>query len=185
MPMSSTPLKPWSADELPRLPPGWRYEIDAGKLVIMAPAGFRQGRLVSRIDHLLRQFVEATGAGDVTAGEVGFYLQHDPDTLRAPDVAFFGADKAAQLAAAVGFPDIPPDLAVEVHDPSERDLPRKVQQYLAAGVRSVWVVDPAAQTVTQYAPGREPVTLRSRDDTITDPCLPGFACRLRDLFGDG
>ena len=29
---------PWTADELTRLPDGWRYEIDGGKLIIMAPA---------------------------------------------------------------------------------------------------------------------------------------------------
>ena len=39
LPVSATTRKPWTADELGRLPKPWRYEIDEGELVIMSPAG--------------------------------------------------------------------------------------------------------------------------------------------------
>ncbi len=36
--MATATRKPWTAEELERLPDGWRYEIDEGELIIMTPA---------------------------------------------------------------------------------------------------------------------------------------------------
>ncbi|MBE3598653.1 MAG: Uma2 family endonuclease [Limnochordaceae bacterium] len=78
---------------------------------------------------------------------------------------------------------MPPVLAVEVHDRSEPDLSRKVQQYLAAGVQVVWVVDLEARSLTRHAPGQPPRTWGSPEAVIEEPVLPGFGCRLQDLLG--
>lgn len=72
---------------------------------------------------------------------------------------------------------------MEVHDSSDQDMARKVQQYLRAGVRSVWVVEPEQQTFTQHRPAGGPVVLTDPDALVEDPVLPGFSCRLRELFG--
>jgi Uma2 family endonuclease len=117
-------------------------------------------------------------------GEVGVYLRREPlETLRGIDVAFYSIERVKRMGDETGYVDVPPDLAVEVHDPSEPDLSRKVQQYLAAGVRSVWVVDPDARTLTQHRSGEAPRTIADLDATVEEPVLPGFACRLRELFG--
>jgi Uma2 family endonuclease len=180
--MTVVPRRPWTAEELVRLPDGWRYEIDEGELVIMTPAGFQHGRLVSRVDTMLRSFVDAHNLGEVLAGEAGFFVRRDPDTLRAPDVAFYSHERLSRIRDRSGFPEVPPDLAVEVHDPSEPDLDRKVRQYLEAGVRAVWVLDPGLRTLTRYAPEEPPRTWSSPDDEITEPVLPGFSCRLGDFL---
>ena len=86
--MAAMTRKPWTAEELQRLPEGWRYEIDEGELVIMTPAGWRHNRAVTRIARLLGNFVEERGlGGEVITNELGILLrQHPVHTLRAPDV---------------------------------------------------------------------------------------------------
>ena len=176
--------RPWTADELCRLPEGWRYEIDEGELVIMAPAGHRHANTVTNVAVLIGSFVKAHRLGKVDTGELGVYLHRAPDTLRGIDVAFYANERVVRIGDTEGFPDVPPDLAVEVHLPDEPDLQRKVQQYLAAGVRSVWVVDPSKRTLTQHRPAAQPEVITDRDAPVRDPVLPGFECRLRELFGE-
>ncbi len=176
--------KPWTADELCRLPEGWRYEIDEGELIITAPAGFEHNDITGNTFVRLWQFVHDHRLGKVLTNETGVYLHHDPDTLRGLDVAFFSNERLVRITDRKGYPDVPPDLAVEVHLPDERDMQRKVQQYLAAGVRSVWVIDPRKRTLTQHRPGKQPALIAEMGATVQEPVLPGFECRLRDLFGE-
>ena len=174
--------EPWTAKELARLPAGWRYEIDAGELIIMAPAGRRHGQLVVHIATLLNVFVTAHQLGEVNGAELGVYLQDNPETLRGVDVAFYSVARVRQLGGETGFVHVPPDLAVEVHDSSEPDIHRKVEQYLAAGVRSVWVVDPERRTLVQYRPGDNARVIADPDAAVEDGVLPGFSCRLGELL---
>lgn len=181
--MNAITVKPWTADELCRLPKGWRYEIDDGELVIMSPGGRRHGRTVIRIAYLLESFVSANRLGEVDGGEFGVFVRRGPlQVLRGIDVAFYGAERLLQLGDEEGFADVVPDLAVEVHLPDERDMQRKVDQYLAAGVRSVWVVDPRKRTLTKYHAGNDPVVLTDPHAVVTEPVLPGFECRLQEVF---
>jgi Uma2 family endonuclease len=182
---TTTKKKPWTADELSRLPKLWRYEIDEGELVIMSPAGRRHSRILMATGALLRNFVHAHKLGEVVGGEFGVYLQREPQTLRGIDVAFYSSERVKQMGDDdKGFPDVPPDLAVEIHLPDERDMQRKVVQYLAAGVRSVWVIDPDARTLAQHRPGKAPRMLADPEMVVEESVLPGFACRLRELFGE-
>ena len=176
--------QPWTADELYRLPAGWRYEIDEGELVIMPPAGFDHGDCAGNVTVVLGSFIKERHLGRILTGEVGFRLRAGPETLRAADVAFVANEHVPGTPGRRGFSDVPPDLAVEVHDPSEHDLARKVQQYLAAGVRAVWVLDPVGHTLTQHRPGQEPLVTSELDAVVGEPILPGFSCCLRDLFGE-
>ena len=185
MGMTTRAKKPWTADELFRLPEGWRYEIDEGELVITSPAGRRHGRLVANVTRILGNFVTMHNLGEVESGEVGFYLQHDPETLRGVDVAVYSSERVEEMGRDEdGFPDVAPDIAVEVHRPDESGMQRKVQQYLAAGVRSVWVLDPRQRTLAQHRPGEAPRVIADMDAMVEEPVLPKFECRLRDLFGE-
>jgi Uma2 family endonuclease len=85
-----------------------------------------------------------------------------------------------------GFWPGPPDLAVEVLSPEDRpsDCLAKVDEYLLSGVPLVLVVDPDMKTVTAYRRSAAPITLRSGADLLDlDEIIPGFGCRLRDIFG--
>ncbi|MCL6498945.1 MAG: Uma2 family endonuclease [Firmicutes bacterium] len=182
--MSTVARRPRTGEEPVRLPEGWRHEIDGGKMVNTAPAGSEHGRIPSLADALLRAFVQAHRLGEVVSGDVGILLNRGPDALRAPDVAFYSRERLQQIRDRTGFPQVAPDLAVEVRDPAEPDLTRKVHQYLQAGVRAVWVVDSQVRSLTRYAP-REQARLRSDPaDVVEEPVLPGCRFHPWEVFGD-
>lgn len=181
--MAITTKTPWTADELKRLPATHRYEIDEGELVIMSPSGRRHARIVIAIARRLANFVHDHHLGEVDGGELGIYLQRAPQTLRGADIAYFSTERVRRLGDTTGFVDVPPDLVVEVHLPDEYDMQRKVEQYLRAGVRAVWVVDPDESTLTRHAAGEPARTWRAPDDGVEEPLLPGFSCRLAELLG--
>jgi len=67
----------------------------------------------------LAQHVEENGLGAVFAAETGFLLEGNPDTVRAPDVAFVRRDRVEEVGETAGFFPGPPDLAVEVVSPGD------------------------------------------------------------------
>ena len=101
-----------TAEELARLPDtGQRYELVRGELITMAPPGGVHGRTTTRIDRRLDTYVEGEGLGVVVAGDVGFFLSHNRDTVRAPDVAFISTERLPEGGLAEGYIEGPPDLS--------------------------------------------------------------------------
>ena len=76
------------------------------------------------------------------------------------------------------------DLAVEVLSPTDRlpEVRDKVEEWLSAGTRLVWLVDPAAHTVTVYRTLDDLQLLSEHDVLDGGQVVPGFACRVRELF---
>ena len=72
---------------------GKRTELVEGELVVMAPAGGRHGRIANTIAYFLTQVSRDRKWGTVFAAETGFLLRRDPDTVRAPDVAFVSSER--------------------------------------------------------------------------------------------
>jgi Uma2 family endonuclease len=119
----------------------------------------------------------------LTAAETGFQIARDPDTVRAPDVGFVLSEREPGEPVKGYFPG-PPDLAVEVLSPDDRasEVLAKVRDWLAAGCRRVWVVDPRTRTVSVYRSPSEIVVL-SESDTLTDEeLLPGFHLPVGEIF---
>jgi Uma2 family endonuclease len=154
-----------------------------GRLIVREPAGGRHGAVAARMAYRLMAHVEATRAGRVYAAETGFKIASDPDTVRAPDVAFVAAGRLADLEPA-GFLVGGPDLAVEVLSPDDRPgaVLQKVGDWLAAGTVLVWVIDPERRAAATY--GADGATHLLEPDGILSgaPVLPGFACPLVDLW---
>ena len=133
--------------------------------MMVSPAGYEHGDVAARILGFLFLFVRQHRLGTVTAAETGFQIGHDPDTVRAPDVGFVRADRVPHERTR-GFFLGPPDLAVEVVSPNDRagELLTKVQEWLAAGCRVVWIADPSSQTISVYRGSRETALLTIADD---------------------
>lgn len=158
-------------------------ELIGGELVIMSPTGIDHGRFASRIVAALENHVTQRGLGVVTTAEAGFQLTHDPDTVRAPDVAFLRAERFPP-GGVKGFFQGPPDLAVEVVSPSDRasEVAAKVQDWLRAGCSMVWVVDPEKRTVSVHRP-RDAVAVLTTSDTLTGgDLLPEFSMQVLAIF---
>ncbi len=174
----------WTAEELFALGEEERYELIEGKLIPMTPTGLLHGDVELALATVLRAFVHPRRLGRVVVGEVGFVLRRDPDTVRAADVAFIRAERLPPEGLPTGFFEGAPDLAVEILSPTDRyaDLLYKVSQWLEAGTRQVWVVDPARRTVTIFQPDGTLRLLHESDELDGGDVLPGFRCLIRDLF---
>lgn len=172
---------------------GKRVELVRGAVVVREPVGFRHGDLTSRLDAALRAHLAAErqangwdrARGRVATADPGFTISRNPDTVRAPDIAYVSRERYAGPMPD-GFPEFAPDLAVEVRSP--RDHPAaviaKVGEWLAAGGLLVWVVDPPRQQVVVYRANGS-VTVVGLADTLSgDDVLPGFAWPVAELFVD-
>ena len=95
-----------------------RCELIRGELRMMIPPGFEHGRVTINVTAAVVSFVRARQLGVLHCAETGFVLARDPDTVRAPDLAFTCADRAAPPER--GFVPSAPDLAVEVLSPDDR-----------------------------------------------------------------
>ena len=175
----------FTAEDLQHLPSTeQRMELVKGKVYDMPPAGGRHGDVAMEIGALLRVHVRANDLGRVFAAETGFILHRNPDTVRAPDAAFVAAGRLPEGELPAGYPELAPDLVVEVLSPNDRagEVAGKVDDWLSAGVQLVWVLDPASRTATVYRPG-EPVEVLSLDERLSGgSVIPGFDCPIGELF---
>ena len=109
----TTKLKFITADELLRMPrDSNQYELIRGVLVAKMPTGRLHGETVTMTNYLLTGYVIANDYGSISSGEPGYRLERDPDTVRAPDVAWFAPGRIPE--GTQGYPELAPDLAIEV-----------------------------------------------------------------------
>jgi Uma2 family endonuclease len=160
-----------------------RCELVRGELIMMSPAGAEHGRIVARMTLRLAGFVEEGAYGIVFGAETGFCIAHEPDTVRAPDVAFVRAERVGAELGRGFFPG-PPDLSVEVLSPDDRagEVLAKVQDWLDAGCLAVWVADPRTRTVTVYHSRSDIVVLGDSETLSGGALLPGFNLPVSKLF---
>ena len=166
---------------------GYRYDLLAGNLIRVSPAGFRHGRLAAEIAYRLRAFVgDHPGLGVVVGAETGFRLSRNPDTVLGPDAAVVRPERLPSPEVQSGYLELAPDLVVEIVSPSDRwtTVSEKVDSYLAAGVSLVWVVEPKARAVRVYTSEAAERRMRADHDDVleAEPVLSGFGLPLTELF---
>jgi Uma2 family endonuclease len=181
--MTTTPQL-LTAEDLWRMPNNQRRELVNGELRTMAPAGFEHGAVITNVAFLLARHVKAQRLGVVLGAETGFILARNPDTVRGADVAFVSTASLPQGPLPTSFFPGAPDLAVEVVSPSDTmvDVENKVDDYLAAGTRLVWVVNPRHKTVTAHRPQTPPQVLGQADTLTGMDVVPGFSCSVSEIF---
>ena len=172
-----------TAEELERFPEDdWRYELAEGRLIRMSPAGYVHGRVTMRVGFLLEQHVRTHNLG-VVQNEVGFKLASNPDTVRAPDIAFIRRDRIPSTDPK-GFWNGPPDVAVEVLSPDDTptEIRKKAVEYLTRGASIVLVIDPGSKTATTFTDGTSTTIAGADEELSLSPVVAGFRCRVRDIF---
>ena len=114
----------------------------------------------------------------------GSSVASNPDTVRAPDIAFIGTERVLLTGVPDKFWPGPPDLAVEVLSPDDTvyEVEEKVDEWLSAGAQAVWVVNPRKQTVVVHRLQAPVRTFTARDRLDGEDVLPGFSCDLAKVF---
>jgi Uma2 family endonuclease len=167
---------------MPQPEDGTRQELVRGVIVTMPPPGGLHGACCSKVDRRVGVFVETNNLGTVVCNDAGFVSERDPDTVRGPDVSYWSRERLPQVPE--GYIEVPPDLAVEVVSPGDRysRVQGKVHHHLTHGVRLLWVVDPQDRSVTVHRP-QQPMAILGENDALTgEDVLPGFTCRVAELF---
>jgi Uma2 family endonuclease len=179
------PEKLYTPEDLLRMPDGDRYELVDGRLVehnMSFWSSYVAGTLLNKISN----YCAAGRPGWVVPEGTSYQCFPDsPDRVRKADVSFIRLDRwSMEQAQAEGHVRIAPDLAVEVLSPNDLayEVDAKVEEFLAAGVRLVWVVNPEKRTVRVYRAQGTGTILREQDELDGEDVLPGFRCPIRELF---
>ena len=157
-------------------------ELVRGRLIVREPPGGRHGAVAASLCREIGNHVHAQQLGTVYL-ETGFTLARNPDTVRGPDVAFVRKDRA-ENPVPVGFPEFTPDLVVEVLSPGDRpgETLAKIGDWLDAGARLVWVIDPERRIARVYRPDGRETTIAAGGQLDGEDVLPGFTCGLAGIF---
>jgi Uma2 family endonuclease len=143
-------------------------------------------RIMVRVAHLLESWLDQQPEprGAVLCGEAGVRLRRNPDTTVGIDVVYISAELAARQGGETSLIDGVPVLVVEILSPSDtiEQIDEKLDSYLQAGVRVVWVIDPHDHTLVVYRPGAEPEMLNAGQELSGEPDLPGFRVPLASFF---
>ena len=172
-----------TADELQHVyVPDKRVELVRGLLVVRELPGMRHARVAMDLALALGAHVRAAALGRVYA-EAGFKLASNPDTVRGPDVAFIRRDRIPDPEP-TGFAHFAPDLVVEVISPGDRpgEVLAKVADWLSAGTRLVWVLDPGRRVARVYRDDGTEQILTADESLDGGDVVPGFSCPVGEIF---
>jgi Uma2 family endonuclease len=179
--VSDVPLV--TADELLEMSfPDKVVELVRGHLVVREPPSTRHGRVLANMAYFLGVFVRAHDLG-VVIGGAGFKIEQNPDTVRAPDVGFIARERAAEVPAR-NYAAFAPTLLAEIVSPNDRpgEVLAKAGDWLKAGARLVWVIDPQHDAAQVFRPDGT-VTLLGVDQFLDgEDVLPGFQVALSEIL---
>lgn len=173
----------YTPEDLLTMEDGEHYELVDGELV-EREMSMLSSNVASRVVRILDAYVDERRLGWTMDAECGYQCFPDPVRIRRPDASFISQQRLPSDRAQHGHVRIPPDLVVEVVSPTDLmyKVERKVREYLAAGVRLVWVFSPEVRTVYVYRLGGRATVLGDEDILSGEDVVPGFSSPVADFF---
>jgi Uma2 family endonuclease len=184
MPATHSQTDLMTAEELEHVSmPDKQVELVRGHLVVREPPSTWHGGVAAKLTYIIGAFVYQRELGRVFGQDTGFKIASDPDTVRAPDVAFVSAGRLG-LIRMRGYASLAPDLLAEVVSPDDRpgELLAKVADWLAAGARIVWVIDPFRSEARVYRADGSLTIVDAHGSLGGEDVLPGFGCSLEEVL---
>jgi Uma2 family endonuclease len=160
-----------------------RWELVRGEVQEMPPAGWEHGVQSASLAHYLWDHVKKNDLGQVLTNDPGFLVARNPDTVRAPDIAFIPKSKVPATLPK-GWITVVPDLVVEVISSNDRwsKVQDKIAEWLRFGVRTIWVADAESRSISVYRPD-QPLRVLTEQDTLEgEGIVPGFSLPVREVF---
>jgi Uma2 family endonuclease len=171
-------------EELLSMPDSAHYELIDGELK-ERNVSYLSSLVASQIIRQLGNHVDAKRLGSVLPPDFGYRcFAWKPRRVRRADVSFIRTERLTDEVLSAGDCPIPPDLAVEVVSPNDSvpELNLKIEEYLRAGVKLVWVVDPEIRTLDIYRSDGTTQRLRENDQLTGEDVVPGFSCQVALLL---
>jgi Uma2 family endonuclease len=181
------PQKDVTPEDLLAMPDGGRFELVDGKLRELK-VSLLSTVIAALITRILGNHCHAHSSGWIPSAELGYQcFSWKPGQVRRADVSFIRAERVTAERWHEGFCPIPPDLAVEVVSPNDQvdELDEKINEYLRAGVKLIWVVHPVLRAVQVFRSDGTVGWLRLDDELSGEDVIPGFQCRVSELFPKG
>lgn len=185
--MTIAPERLITADEFFCMPDdGKIYELVEGRLEEVGATSPRSSAVAAAILALLYTFVHPRKLGVVGGADWGTKLFSNPDTVRAPDVCFVRMERLPGGKVPIKFQDGVPDVLIEVLSPSDRyrKTARKVREYLQAGARLVWVIDPEDRSAVVHRADGTSDEYEADGVLSGEDVIPGFTLNLADIWVD-
>jgi Uma2 family endonuclease len=160
-----------------------QFELVRGEVVEMSRPGERHCVICGNVGWVLNNYVRQRRRGRVLSNDPGIILEKDPDTVRGPDVAFFDDVKPYDQLNPKWSEGVPV-LAVEVLSPNDRigKVTRRINDFLRAGTRLVWLLDPDARDVTVFRPGQNSQVFEANQELTGEDVLSDFRCPVAEFF---
>lgn len=114
--------------------------------------------------------------GQVVGADCGFWVERDPDTVRATDVAFIRPERVVHTEH---FYPGAPDIAFEILDWGNEEAEKRAAEWLRFGTPAVIVVDAEAQRARVLRPGKAEVLT---DAIAVDDIVPGWSMPFSEVL---
>jgi Uma2 family endonuclease len=163
----------------------YQFELSAnGELIIMSPSSNRTSHQNAKIIQRLLNWTEKDATGVAFESNALFTLPNG--AKRGPDAAWISIERWNRLTEdeKESFSKLAPDFIIELRSKSNRlsILQRKMEEYMANGVRLAWLLDPIRNTATIYVPKQSPMEIDHPTILSGDPVLPGFRFDFREIL---
>ena len=182
--VTDAPAANLTLDEFVKLPDSDRMELIDGVPVEKEEKMWRE-RIVQNLIGTALQNAQA----DNPLGYVGVegLLRIDPKNPRRgrrPDLSFITFERMGDNGLEDEYFDICPDLCVEVVSPTNTsfEIAKRIAEFLAAGARLVWEVQPEVRAVVVYRPDGTARHVRGDEILSGEDVLPAFAVPVNKLF---
>jgi Uma2 family endonuclease len=179
------PPKLLTAEQFAAMPELGRFtELVKGEVIHVPPPGFQHGYVCLNIGGTLREHVRARELGRVLSNDSGVVTERDPDTVRGADVAYFSYERLPKAVVPQVYPEVPPEVVFEVLSPDDRwvEISAKITEYLVAGVKLVFVVDPARRTAMLCREDVSPEVFGLDDEIPFPGVFPDLRFTLRSVL---
>jgi Uma2 family endonuclease len=173
-----------TAKEFLLMDDGSPSELVRGRIVKMNVPAPRHGYFCALLVQLLGDFIRLHDLGRIMCNDAGVVTEHDPDSVRGPDVSFYSYTRLPKGPLPAGYLDVAPEAAFEVRSPTDRwkETNAKVAELLTAGVLVVCVLDPRTESLTVWDHEGPPRPLHKSDMLKLPTVLPGFELPIARLF---
>ncbi len=181
---TDTLVRRYTPEDLLAMPDGESYELVGGELV-ERNMGWNSSFVGGQLYGALLNYCNATGRAAATPADAGYQcFPDDPGKVRKPDASAIRTERLPAEEEREGHCRVAPDVATEVISPNDlySEVEDKVDEYLEAGVQLVWVLNPPTRTIRIHRADGTVADLGPDDDLTGESVLPGFRCRVADLF---